>query len=79
MTDRISNEDKLNLDLHKSSLTNAQQGIQLAQTQAQLAQMNYQRFVEGLFKSYKLGEQDSIKPDGTIVRAPAETKEEAAQ
>lgn len=61
-SDKISQEDNILIELHKSRIDNARGEMELRETQMRLLVMS-------LFKKYGLNDDDQISNDGTIIRA----------
>jgi len=62
---KISQEDSVLIELHKTRIDKSKQEVELRETQMRL-------FVAGLFKKYHLNDKDQITLDGTIVVAEIE-------
>jgi hypothetical protein len=66
--ERLSDQDKLTLDLVKSKQELAREKARSAMTSVELADQHYQNFVMTLAMRYRLVDGDVIEENGNITR-----------
>ncbi len=79
--EKISEEDRLSIELAKSNKKIAEIALEKASVQKDLADSYFENFVLQLYMKYNLTNADSIEKDGSISRAKTnkESNEEQAK
>lgn len=75
--EKISEEDRLSIELAKSNKKIAELALEKASVQKDLANSYFENFVLQLYMKYNLTNSDSIEIDGSITRKKANNEEQA--